>query len=125
MTRRMNMGCPVTAWQMISKNPEASAKFYREMFGWQINTNNALGYRVVDTCSEEGASGGIWPAPPGASSFVQLFVEVEDVAATVLAATRLGAKVLVPPQKLPDGDEMAILHDPEGIPFGVTRSVRA
>jgi predicted enzyme related to lactoylglutathione lyase len=118
----MNMGCPVNGWQMISKNPEATAKFYAEVFGWRIDANNALGYRVVDTCSAEGVGGGIWPAPPGASSFVQLFVEVEDVAAPVLVATKMGATVIVPPQKLPDGEEMAILHDPEGIPFGVTRS---
>ena len=28
----------------------------------------------------------------------------------------------MPPQKLPDGDEMAILHDPAGIPFGLKRT---
>jgi predicted enzyme related to lactoylglutathione lyase len=118
------MGCPVTGWQIITKNPEASAKFYAEVFGWRIDANNALGYRVVDTCSEEGVGGGFWPAPPQASSFVQLFIDVEDVAAAVLAATRLGAKVIVPPQKLPDGDEMAVLQDPEGLPFGLRQSAR-
>jgi hypothetical protein len=28
------------------------------------------------------------------------------------------------PQILPDGDQMAVLHDPAGIPFGVTRTPR-
>jgi predicted enzyme related to lactoylglutathione lyase len=29
--------------------------------------------------------------------------------------------VLLPPQTLPDGDCMAILHDPEGISFGIVQ----
>jgi hypothetical protein len=32
--------------------------------------------------------------------------------------------VIVPPQTLPDGDEMAILTDPSGMSFGVMRSAR-
>jgi predicted enzyme related to lactoylglutathione lyase len=55
---------------------------------------------------------------------VQLLVEVDDVSRHVQEATALGARVIVAPQKLPDGDEMAILHDPEGIPFGICRTVR-
>jgi uncharacterized protein len=115
------MGSPVKAWQIVSKNPEATARFYADVFGWRVDVNNALGYRVVDTCSEEGVGGGIWPAPPGAKSFVQLFIEVEDVALAVEEARAHGATILVPPQKLPDGDEMAILMDPEGLAFGVTK----
>jgi len=31
----------------------------------------------------------------------------------------LGGKVLIPPQRLPAGEVMAIVHDPEGIPLGL------
>jgi predicted enzyme related to lactoylglutathione lyase len=118
------MGCPVVSWQILSRNPEATAEFYASLFGWRIDADNALAYRAVDTCSESGVGGGIWPAPPEAHNFVQLFAEVEDVAATVKEATARGARVVVPPQKLPDGDEMAILLDPQGMSFGVMRSAR-
>jgi predicted enzyme related to lactoylglutathione lyase len=118
------MGNPVMKWQMISKDPEGSAAFYGKVFGWQIQANNRLGYRVVDTCSEEGIDGGIWPAPPGASTFVQLFVEVVNVADAVKDAVANGATVVVAPQVLPDGDEMAVLLDPQGMSLGVMRSAR-
>jgi transcriptional regulator with XRE-family HTH domain len=36
-------------------------------------------------------------------------------------AQELGGQVIVPPQVLPDGDEMAILVDPDGVPFGVMK----
>ena len=43
-----------------------------------------MGYRQIHTGSERGIQGGIWPAPPQAPAFVQLFMEVEDVAQRVL-----------------------------------------
>jgi uncharacterized protein len=115
------MGQPVTNWQIITNQPEKAQAFYSELFGWEINANNALGYRMVDTGSEKGINGGIWPAPPGVNGFVQLFIEVDDVAGTVNKAVEHGAKILIPVQKLPDGDEMAVLLDPTGISFGLKR----
>ncbi|NOT08575.1 MAG: VOC family protein [Gemmatimonadales bacterium] len=113
------MGHPVLQWQIIAKRPEKVADFYSGLFGWEISQNNALNYRMVDTGSEEGINGGIWPAPPEAPTFVQLFVGVSDVAKSVEKAVGMGARVLVPPQAMPDGDMLAILMDPEGMSFGV------
>jgi predicted enzyme related to lactoylglutathione lyase len=53
---------------------------------------------------------------------VQLYIEVDDVTACVEKASGLGASVIMPAQKLPDGDEMAIVLDPEGIPFAVFKA---
>lgn len=97
------MGRPVVQWQMLSSNPDQMAAFYGALFGWSVDQNNPMGYRQIDTGSGRGIGGGIWPAPPGAKSFVQLFVEVEDMAATVESAVKLGGKVLFPPQSLPGG----------------------
>lgn len=46
-------------------------------------------------------------------------MKVQDVAASVKQAQELGAKVLIPPTVLPGGDEMAVLHDPQGMPFAL------
>jgi uncharacterized protein len=113
------MGQPVMQWQMIAKDPERAAQFYGRLFGWSISANNALGYRTVDTGTEKGIKGGIWPAPPEGHGMVQLFIEVDDVAAYVEKAKLEGANIIIPPQKLPDGDEMAVILDPEGIPLGL------
>ena len=106
-------------WQILAKEPDKLADFYTKLFDWDIDTNNALNYRMVDTGSERGINGGIWPAPPQGPSMVSLYVEVEDVGAYASRATELGGKVVMPPQKLPDGDEMAIILDVEGIPVGI------
>jgi len=116
------MGKPVMRWQILAKDAEKAAEFYTTLFEWTVNTDNALGYRMIETGSERGIQGGIWPSPPEGHSFVQLFIEVDDVAGSVAKAAGMGATVIVPPQKLPDGDEMAIVCDPEGIPFSVFKS---
>lgn len=108
---------PVVQFQILSKDPAATSRFYAEVFGWKVSDTNPLGYRQLDT---GGLSGGIWPAPPEAHNFVQLFIAVDDVAAAVERAVGQGAKVLMAPQKLPEGDELAILQDPLGVPFGLT-----
>lgn len=115
------MGRPVTAFQIVTSEPDREAEFYASLLGWSIDRDNALGHRRVSTGSSEGIAGGIWPAPPEAGSFVQLFVEVDDVGATVERAEELGARVIIPPQHTPEGDEMAVIHDPAGIPLALIR----
>ena len=118
------MGNPVTQFQIISKTPDRTAAFYSALFGWKIRADNALGYREIDTGSSQGIRGGIWPAPPQAADFVQLFITVPDVAAAIAKAQSLGAKILIPASMLPDGDEMAVLHDPNGMSFAVRCSAK-
>jgi predicted enzyme related to lactoylglutathione lyase len=76
----------------------------------------------VNTGSKEGIYGGLWPISPSEGhSMVQLFVRVDDVKAYVEKAEKLGGRLVIPAQKLPGSDEMAVVVDPAGIPFAVFR----
>jgi predicted enzyme related to lactoylglutathione lyase len=81
-----------------------------------------MGYRVVQTGSSNGIAGGIWPAPPEGHAMVQLFIQVDDVRQAAEKASQIGGTVIIQPQTLPDGDEMAIILDSEGIPFGLMKA---
>lgn len=116
------MNGAVAHWQMLTKDPDATARFYEALFGWRFSANNGLGYREVATNARKGIDGGIWPAPPGAPETVQLFVEVEDVEAALNRVQDLGGKIIMPKQVLPDGDTMALALDPLGRAFGVMSS---
>jgi predicted enzyme related to lactoylglutathione lyase len=115
------MSNPVVRWQILSPEPARSAAFYEKLFDWKLSRVNELGYRELSTGVTPSIDGGVWPAPPAERSFVQLFMEVDDIDASVAKATNLGAKVLVPKSVLPDGDVMAVLQDPTGLSFGVCR----
>ncbi len=110
---------PVFQFQMLSKQPDDTAKFYTQLFGRTVDANNPMNYRRIDTGTTEGIQGGIWPAPPEAPNFVQLIIAVDDVATYAGDATRLGARVLIPPTPLPEGEAMAVLLDSYGMSFGI------
>ena len=112
---------PVVRWQILSPEPEKSAAFYQKLFAWRVSNANALGYREITTGVAGSIDGGVWPAPPAERSFAQLFIQVDDLDASLAKALKLGAQVLVPKSALPDGDEMAVLKDPAGLSFAICR----
>lgn len=115
----------VVSWQVISPDPDASSRFLGRLFGWTTSRDNQLGYREV-RAGDQGIHGGIWPAPPTVTPFVQLFIEVADIDACLAQAVELGAKVLIPKSVLPEGGAMAVIHDPLGLPIALqSRSTTA
>jgi hypothetical protein len=40
------MGQPVVQFQILARNPDALTAFYAKLFGWQVNADNAMGYRT-------------------------------------------------------------------------------
>ena len=115
------MNPAVVRWQIVTPQPEQSAGFYKQLFGWKVDQRNGFGYRELVSSSDRGINGGVWPSPPEGHNLVQLFVEVDDVDAYIAKATALGATVIVPKSELPDGDTLAIVLDPAGLSFGLYR----
>ena len=113
------MPCPVVQWQILAKDPEGASAFYSSLFGWSVSNDNPLGYRIVTTGAPKGIDGGIWPSPPDGHNFVSAFHSSRVGARLRRRAEQLGARVIIPPQTLPGGDVLAIMHDPQGIPFGL------
>jgi uncharacterized protein len=115
------MGQPVIQWQILARDPDKLTTFYATLFGWHVNADNPMGYRMVNTGSERGIHGGVWPIGSEGHPLVQLFVEVNDMPACVAKVEQLGGQVLIPPQVLPDGDELAIVLDTEGLSLGLMK----
>lgn len=98
-------------WQVLVRNGTRAAEFYKACFGWTTDDRNSLGYRSIGA---GGLTGGIQGTP-----FVQLFVAVPNVDEAVEVAVQSGGRVAFEKQVLPDGDEMAVVVDPEGITWGL------
>jgi hypothetical protein len=43
------MGAPVVHFEIMGGEGGQLEKFYSELFGWKINSNNPMKYGVVDT----------------------------------------------------------------------------
>lgn len=108
------MSAPVNYFEIGTPDPQAARAFYGDVFGWTFDDAEPGGYGFVN-----GAKGGLWDTSVSeAGSWAVFYVHVEDVAATLTAATAAGASIVLP--LIDNGTiEFAHLADPAGNRFGV------
>jgi predicted enzyme related to lactoylglutathione lyase len=109
-------------FEIGTDDPESAERFYGELFGWTFRKDDSdpnMEYREVTAPGAELPSGGIMSTGGKFPNYATFYVVVEDVAATVAKAERLGGKVLVPPTTVPAGLVFAQVHDPAGNQIGI------
>ena len=108
------MGAPVVHFEIMGGNEKELETFYGELFGWKINSNNAMKYGVIETDGGPGSiNGGVGPAHDGGKR-VSVYARVEDLQATLDRAEQLGGKTVLPPTEVPGGPRLAMFADPAG-----------
>jgi uncharacterized protein len=114
---------PVTHFEINAQDAPATQKFYRDLFGWGIDTNNPDNYGMIDTKTKgTGISGGIGASQQG-RSWVTFYVECDDPAATLAKVERLGGtRVMEPMQSM--NVTYALFADPEGNVIGLAKMDR-
>jgi uncharacterized protein len=113
------MGAPVVHFEIMGGKGTELETFYRELFGWKINSDNPMKYGVVQTGSgTEGINGGVGPASDG-NERVSIYVRVDELQPTLVRAERLGGKTVLAPSEVPDGPKLAMLADPAGNIIGL------
>src|SRR4030095_11560723 len=113
------MGAPVVHFEIMGGEGGQLEKFYSELFGWKINSNNPMKYGVVDTGGGPGGiNGGVGPAHDGGQR-VSVYAKVNDLQPTLDRAERLGGKTILPPTEVPAGPRVAMFADPAGNDAGL------
>ncbi len=113
---------PVVHFEIQSNDPERCQKFFTDLFGWHIDTNNPMGYGFVDTHAEgEGINGGIGGAE-GGSNRVTFYTQVDYVDAYLKKAGSLGGKTIMPRTVIPQTITLGIFADPEGNVVGLVEA---
>jgi hypothetical protein len=122
------MGQPVVHFEVIGKDAEKLQSYYSDLFGWEIDRDNPLGYGVVPRDGNTnpdgiGIGGGVGAAPEGYSGHVTFYVEVPDVEAALAKVESLGGSRMMGPDKVMEGVEIGLFNDPEGHLVGLVKSV--
>jgi predicted enzyme related to lactoylglutathione lyase len=108
------MGAPVVHFEIMGGKGNELENFYRDLFGWKINSNNPMKYGIVETGGGPGGiSGGVGPAHDG-NKRVSVYAQVDDLQAALDRAERLGGKTVLPPTEVPGGPKLAMFADPAG-----------
>jgi len=102
--------------ELASTDPEASADFYRELFGWNIEPFEGMeGYLGISTSASQ--NGGIRAATENEPSYWLVYFGTEDADAGAAKASELGATPLV--QMDIGVGKIAVLQDPQGAVFAL------
>ena len=118
------MGQPVVHFEIVGKDADQLKRYYSELFGWEINSDNPMNYGTIDRESNLspdgiGIGGGIGPGPEGYDGHVTFYVGVPDVGASLADAERLGGTRMMGPDKVMEGIEIGLFTDPEGHVIGL------
>ena len=102
--------------EMASTDVPASAKFYADLFGWPMVTDEKMDYTM--TAFEGDETGVGFPAVNEeqgyAAGSVIVYVDVADVDAAIARAKELGAPIFMDKMEIPTVGWMAIFGDPGG-----------
>jgi len=121
------MGGAVVHFEIMGQDAAKLRAFYGELFGWNINADNQWNYGTVDRSENLssqgiGIGGGVGQMPDGMPGHTTVYVEVPDVEAALSKAEALGGTRLMGPDKVMEGVEIGVAHDPEGHVIGVIKA---
>lgn len=103
-----------------SPDPEASARFYGQLFGWQSQDlgEEAGHYHMFTQGGKQVAAvGGLMS--PGQPTAWSTYMSTPNAEETARKVTDAGGKVLAPPFQVMDQGSMAVFADPTGAVFSV------
>src|SRR4051812_38453113 len=103
--------------ELMTRDPDASSKFYTELFGWTAETESmgpGMNYTFFSTGPRP--AGGMLKTPAEAGNAPNMwmsYITVADLPVAVAKAKSLGAKICKDVTSLPMG-RFAIITDPQG-----------
>jgi predicted enzyme related to lactoylglutathione lyase len=114
----------VIHFEIPANDPERTASFYKQAFGWKIEKwPGPMEYWMVNTGAEgtPGINGGLL-RKEGPVSATTNTIGVESVDAAVTAVTNAGGKLVMAKTPIPTVGYFAYCQDPEGNLFGVMQA---
>ena len=107
--------------EVTGKDGRGLQKFYGDLFGWNIDTNNPGGYGMA-SAEEVGITTGIGDAPQGMTGGVVFYVAVPDIDMALARATDLGGQVVAPKFSPAPDTFLGLFVDPEGHVIGLSQA---
>ena len=111
------MSAKVIHVEVTGKDGAKLQKFFSDVFGWSLDTNNPGGYGMYR--QEDGLTGGIGGAQEGTQGGVTFYVHTDDPKGTLARAEAAGGRVLMPLTQVAPETTIALFADPEGHVIGI------
>ena len=123
------MGQPVVHFEIVGKDGDKLKKYYSELFGWEIDSNNEMSYGMVSREGNQapdglGIGGGIGAGPEGYEGHVTFYVAVDDIEEALQKAESLGGSRVMGPERIMDMLDLGQFKDPEGHLIGLVQPLQ-
>ncbi|MGA7204038.1 MAG: VOC family protein [Specibacter sp.] len=121
-TAEIPAGAP--CWiDLMTSDPAKAQEFYTALFGWTYEVGDAEKYGGYTMAFKDGQSvAGMMKSDQDDAGYPDMwstYLRVDDIDATVAAATKAGAVTYMAPMDVPEQGKMAMLGDPGGASVGV------
>ncbi|HVR63711.1 MAG TPA: VOC family protein [Polyangia bacterium] len=109
---------PIVHIEFRSSDFPRSSAFYAKVLGWQTQQNAAATYMKLDG-TDGGLSTGWVRSDLNQAPGPLAYVEVDDLAATLVEVEKAGGRTIVARRPFAGGGEVALFADPDGNVIGL------
>ncbi|MEX2506794.1 MAG: VOC family protein, partial [Pseudohongiellaceae bacterium] len=114
-------------YELMTRDPDAAKAFYDDVVGWTVGEpppGGDMDYRMI--AAGDGYAGGVLGLTDdmcehGARPVWLGYIGVDDVDATAAKLREIGGSVLMPAKDIPNVGRIAMVADPQGVPFYIMR----
>ncbi len=110
---------PIVHMDISAKDPAASAKFYADVFGWEIRHDTNFDYYMF---AGSGGPGGGWVKADGQQykpGDLIPYIDTDNIEASLQAVQAHGGQILLPKTEIPGVGWFAFFADPSGNRLGL------
>jgi predicted enzyme related to lactoylglutathione lyase len=110
---------PIVHIEFSAEDRAAAAKFYSELFGWKTEHIPEMNYTTFES-GEGSPGGGFNPLSEQVKAGdVYVYVQTDDIEASLAKAESLGGKTAMPKTEIPNVGWFAFFTDPTGNMVGL------
>ncbi|KPL05918.1 hypothetical protein AMJ71_10500 [candidate division TA06 bacterium SM1_40] len=107
---------PIVFWEIASHDAEKSVDFLREVFDWNIEFDERVGFYIVSTGQPaSGLAGGVFTLKKARLPFLTIYIHVDDIDSKVKQIEKFGGHIVEPPSEIPGGSRICLFNEPSGV----------
>ena len=114
---------PIVHIELSAEDRKAAGAFYEDVFGWKITDLPEMSYTLFEY--EEDRGGGFNPvSDQNPAGTVTVYIQAEDIEATLDKIEAHGGKVVIPKTVIPNTGWFALFTDPSGNQLALYKSIQ-
>lgn len=107
---------PVSWWELASNDPKATVAFMRDVFEWELATDEQESYfeQLAGAADNGFYGGGIYQNDAAGSSWLVLYITVDDVDQMAAKIEQHGGKIVQAPFDVEGLGRLCLFEEPSG-----------